>query len=103
MLRRVSHLGLAVRDLDAAIRLYEGVFGLQVTHRWTAEADGMQAAALHVGDLEIELMQPMREDSPVARFIERRGGGPPHVAYKGDDVAEALGKVEEFGVGTGDK
>ena len=103
MLRRVSHLGLAVRDLDAAIRLYEGVFGLQVTHRWTAEADGMQAAALHVGDLEIELMQPTREDSPVARFIERRGEGLHHVAYKVDDVAEALEKVEESGVETVDR
>jgi methylmalonyl-CoA/ethylmalonyl-CoA epimerase len=103
MLRRVSHLGLAVRDLDAAIRLYEGAFGLQVTHRWTAEADGMQAAALHVGDLEIELMQPMREDSPVARFIERRGEGLHHVAYKVDDVAEALEKVEESGVETVDR
>ena len=103
MLRRVSHLGLAVRDLDAAIRLYEGVFGLQVTHRWTAEADGMQAAALHVGDLEIELMQPIRQDSPVARFIERRGEGLHHVAYKVDDVAEALEKVEEFGVETVDR
>ena len=103
MLRRVSHLGLAVRDLDAAIRLYEDVFGLHVTHRWTAEADGMEAASLHVGDLEIELMQPLREDSPVARFIERRGEGLHHVAYKVDDVAEALEKVEESGVETVDR
>jgi methylmalonyl-CoA epimerase len=103
MLRRVSHLGLAVRDLDAAIRLYEGVFGLQVAHRWIAEADGMEAAALHVGDLEIELMQPIREDSPVARFIERRGEGLHHVSYKVDDVAGALGKAQAQGLETVDR
>ena len=55
MLRRISHLGLAVKDLDSAIRLYEGVFGLKVEHRWVAEADRMEAASFKVGALEIEL------------------------------------------------
>ena len=100
MLRRISHLGLAVTDLDAAVRLYEGVFGLKVEHRWVAEADQMKAASFRVGDLEIELMQPLTADSPVGRFIARRGEGIHHVAYKVDDVAEVLEAVRQAGLET---
>ncbi len=98
MLRRVSHLGLAVSDLEAAIRLYEQVFGLRVAHRWVAEADRMEAASFRVGDLEIELMRPLDEDSPIGRFIARRGEGIHHIAYKVDDVADALRRAQEAGV-----
>jgi methylmalonyl-CoA/ethylmalonyl-CoA epimerase len=103
MLRRISHLGLAVKDLDAAIRLYEQVFGLKVAHRWAAEADRMEAATFHIGDLEIELMQPTDDDSPVGRFIARRGEGIHHIAYKVDDVADALVRARESGVQTIDE
>jgi methylmalonyl-CoA/ethylmalonyl-CoA epimerase len=103
MLRQISHLGLAVKDLDAAIRLYEGVFGLKVEHRWVAEADRMEAASFRVGPIEIELMQPLEEDSPVGRFIARRGEGIHHIAYKVDDVAEALTRARESGIDTIDE
>ena len=103
MLRRISHLGLAVKDLDAAIQLYEGVFGLSVAHRWVAEADRMEAATFRLGDLEIELMQPLDEGSPVGRFIARRGEGIHHIAYKVDDVAEALDSARVAGVATIDQ
>ena len=100
MVRRISHLGRAVRDLDAAIRLYQDVFGLEVDHRWVAEADRMQAASLRVGELEIELMQPLEEDSPVGRFLARRGEGIHHIAYKVDDVGGALEEARAVGVET---
>src|SRR5215471_11051414 len=93
MVKRVSHLGLAVKDLDAAILLYEQVFGLRVAHRWVAETDRMEAATFKVGDLEIELMQPLEEDSPIGRFIARRGEGIHHIAYRVEDVAEALNRA----------
>jgi methylmalonyl-CoA epimerase len=102
MLRRVSHLGLAVKDLDAAVRLYEQVFGLRASRRWTAEADRMEAATFQVGDVEIELMQPLEADSPVGRFIASRGEGIHHVAYEVDDVAGALHRLREAGVQTVD-
>jgi len=98
MLRRISHLGLAVKDLDAAIRLYEQVFGLKIAHRWVAEVDRMEAASFHIGDLEIELMQPLEDDSPVGKFIARRGEGIHHIAFKVDDVGEALRLAGEAGV-----
>jgi methylmalonyl-CoA epimerase len=103
MLKRISHLGLAVKDLDAAIRLYEQVFGLRVAHRWVAEADRMEAASFRVGDMEIELMQPLDDDSPVGRFIARRGEGIHHIAYRVDDVADALDRAREAGVATIDQ
>jgi methylmalonyl-CoA/ethylmalonyl-CoA epimerase len=103
MLRRISHLGLAVKDLDAAVRLYEGVFGLEVERRWVAEADQMEAAAFRVGDIEIELMQPLAAESPIGRFIARRGEGIHHVAYKVDDVADALSRARDSGIETIDE
>src|SRR5207248_2939379 len=78
------------KDLDAAIRLYGEVFGLEPAHRWHASDDRMEAASFHVGGIEIELMQPTSEDSPIAKFIAKRGEGIHHVAYKVDDVADAL-------------
>jgi methylmalonyl-CoA/ethylmalonyl-CoA epimerase len=103
MLRRISHLGLAVKDLDAAIALYEEVFGLKVHRRWVAEADRMEAATFHVEGLELELMQPLEDDSPIGRFIARRGEGIHHIAYKVDDVADALQRARESGVQTIDQ
>ncbi len=103
MLRRISHVALAVTDLDAAIQLYEAVFGLSLAHRWVADADRMEAATFRLGDMEIELMQPLDEDSPVGRFIARRGEGIHHIAYEVDDVAEALDSAREAGVATIDQ
>jgi len=103
MVERISHLGLAVKDLDAAIQLYEKVFGLKVAHRWVAEADRMEAASFRVGDLEIELMQPLADDSPVGKFIAKRGEGIHHIAYRVEDVADALHKAREAGVATIDE
>jgi methylmalonyl-CoA epimerase len=103
VLRRISHLGLAVKDLDAAIALYEGVFGLKIAHRWVAEADRLEAASFRVGDMEIELMRPLEDDSPVGRFIARRGEGIHHIAYRVDDVGESLEAAREAGIETIDE
>jgi methylmalonyl-CoA/ethylmalonyl-CoA epimerase len=98
MLRRLSHIGLAVRDLDAAIDLYQRAFGLKLIHRWEAEADGIMAASMRVGELELELMQPTGADTPVGRFLERRGEGIHHLAYRVDDVESALADARAAGL-----
>ena len=103
MIKRLSHLGLAVRDLDAAIQQYVDVFGFELEHRWVAEADGMQAATVRSGEMEIELMQPLAAETPVGRFLERRGEGLHHVCYEVDDVAEALARVQQAGLQTVDE
>jgi len=99
-LKRISHLGFAVSDLERAIELYERAFGLQVKHRWVAREDGMKAASFKVGEVEIELMQPLAPDTPVGRFIAKRGEGLHYVAYKVDDVAEVLDAVRQAGLET---
>ncbi len=103
MIRRISHMGIAVKDLEAAIRLYRDVLGLQPVHRWVAEQDRMEACSFRVGDVEIELMQPLADDSPVGRFIARRGEGIHHVAFEVDDVADALGRAQAAGLETVDQ
>ena len=103
MIKRISHLGFAVRDLDQAIELYEDVFGARVEHRFESAQDRMKAATLRVGEVEIELMQPTAEDSPVGKFIAKRGEGIHHVCYKVDDVAGALQRAAADGMETIDK
>ncbi|HZU16360.1 MAG TPA: methylmalonyl-CoA epimerase [Candidatus Dormibacteraeota bacterium] len=96
--RRVSHLGVAVEDLEAAIELYGRVLGLPLSRRWVAEADRIEVASFRAGDLEIELMRPLDEDSPVARFLARRGPGLHHVAFEVEDVGPALERARAAGL-----
>ena len=103
MIKGISHLGFAVKDLDAAIELYEEVFGAKVEHRFVSDKDKMRAAMVRVGAMEIELMQPLEPDSPVGKFIAKRGEGIHHVCYKTDDVAGALHRASEHGIETIDK
>jgi methylmalonyl-CoA epimerase len=98
LVRRVSHLGVAVTDLEAAITLYSQVLGLPLTRRWVAEADRIEVASCRAGDLEIELMRPLDEASPVARFLARRGPGLHHIAYEVEDVASALERARAAGL-----
>lgn len=104
MIKRISHVGIAVKDLDTAIRLYQDVLGLEPEHRWVAEADRMEACAFRLpGGVELELMQPLEPDSPIGKFIAKRGEGIHHVAFKVDDVASALERAQQDGLETIDK
>jgi catechol 2,3-dioxygenase-like lactoylglutathione lyase family enzyme len=71
----IHHLGLAVEDLDDAVSNYELLFGAEVGDRQTSESQGVEAVALHVGDGHVELMRPLGPDTPVGRFLARRGPG----------------------------
>ena len=86
----VDHVAIAVNDLDAAIRWYAEVFGAVVEHRERVDSDGVDEALVRVADSYVQLLTPTREDSPVARFLARRGEGLHHVAYRVDDCARAL-------------
>jgi methylmalonyl-CoA epimerase len=88
--RGIHHLGVAVDDLDAAVSTYERLFGAEVEHRATVPEQGVEAAALRVGSDLVELLEPLEADTPVGRFIAKRGPGMHHVAYEVDDVAAAL-------------
>jgi methylmalonyl-CoA epimerase len=97
LLTEIDHLAIAVRDLDAAIAWYEDVFGATVAHREVVESDGVEEALLAVAESYIQLLTPIRDDSPVAGFLEKRGEGIHHVGYRVDDVAQALDALRAQG------
>jgi methylmalonyl-CoA/ethylmalonyl-CoA epimerase len=96
-LTEIDHVAIAVPDLEAAIQYYRDTFGCEVAHREVVEADGVEEALLRVADSYIQLLQPVRDDSPVAKFLERRGPGLHHVGYRVADCAAALARVKAQG------
>jgi methylmalonyl-CoA/ethylmalonyl-CoA epimerase len=97
LLTAVDHVGIAVRDLDAAVAWYQKTFGATVARRERIESDGVDEALLAVGSSYIQLLTPFTEASPLARFLERHGEGIHHVGYRVDDCAAALASVREAG------
>ncbi len=95
--RGIHHLGLAVADLDAAIDTYANLLGGVVEHRAVVPDQAVEAASVLVGDGRVELLAATEPDSPVGRFLERRGAGMHHVAYEVDDVAVAIEALERAG------
>ena len=89
---------MAVEDLDEAIALYQDRLGMPVQHRETVAQFGVEAVLLGIGDGHVELLKPFEADSGVARFLERRGPGMHHVAFRTDDIDSALASVRAAGV-----
>jgi len=94
----IDHVGVAVSDLDRAIALYEGTFGMPLVHRETVEEQGVEAALLDVGDGHVELLSPLGPDTVVGKFVEKRGEGLHHVAYRVDDIDAVLAELKDAGV-----
>jgi methylmalonyl-CoA/ethylmalonyl-CoA epimerase len=97
LLTEIDHVAIAVVDMDAAIAWYQDVFGATVEHRENVESDGVYEALLRVADSYIQLLTPTREDSPVAKYLAKKGEGLHHVAYRVVDCAEALEAVKASG------
>src|SRR5438132_11219873 len=87
---RLHHVGVAVADLEPAIEMYTSLFGAELTHRASNEKDGLEAAFLQMGDAEIELLAPLRDDSAVGKFLAKRRPGMHHVAYAVADLRQAM-------------
>ncbi|HZM55574.1 MAG TPA: methylmalonyl-CoA epimerase [Acidimicrobiales bacterium] len=97
LLTEVDHVAIAVRDLDAAIAYYEETFGAAVVHRERVDSDGVEEALIKVADSYVQLLTPTRVDSPVAKYLEKKGEGLHHVGYRVDDCAAALQSVKDHG------
>jgi methylmalonyl-CoA epimerase len=95
--RGIHHLGVAVDDLDEAIATYERLFGATVEHRDALAEQGVEAVSLLVGDSRVELLAPTGEDTPVGRFLARRGPGMHHVALASSDVEGTLRELAAAG------
>ena len=98
MLNRIDHLGYAVEDIEAASEFYKNNFGATPGEPEVVEEQGIVATMFRVGESRIELVQPTRPDSPVGRFLAKRGEGFHHVAFEVDDLREALAQLKRNGV-----
>jgi methylmalonyl-CoA/ethylmalonyl-CoA epimerase len=98
MFQRVDHIGVAVTDLDAAIALHESGYAMALVHREIVEEQGVEAVLLDVGEGHVELLAPLAEDTPVGKFLARRGPGLHHVAYQVTDIEASLAGLRERGL-----
>jgi methylmalonyl-CoA/ethylmalonyl-CoA epimerase len=93
----IDHVAIAVNDLEAAIAYYRDVYGAVVDHREIVESDGVEEALLKVADSYIQLLTPTRADSPVAKYLEKKGEGLHHIGYRVADCGVALEAVKAAG------
>ena len=97
LLTEIDHVAIAVHDLGAAIDWYREVFGALVDHREVVDSDGVEEALLKVAESYVQLLTPTRDDSPVAKYLEKKGEGLHHIGYRVDDCAVALQAVKDAG------
>jgi methylmalonyl-CoA/ethylmalonyl-CoA epimerase len=95
---RIDHIGVAVDDLDAALALYERDYAMTLVHRETVTQQGVEAVLLDVGENHVELLAPIGPDTPVGKFLAKKGPGMHHVAYQVDDIESALATLKEAGL-----
>jgi methylmalonyl-CoA/ethylmalonyl-CoA epimerase len=95
--RVIHHLGVAVEDLDEAVDTYERLFGAELEHRELVPEQGVEAAAVRVGESRVELLASLGDDTPVGKFLAKRGPGMHHVAYAVDDLPATLAQLAGAG------
>ncbi|HEV8207857.1 MAG TPA: methylmalonyl-CoA epimerase [Acidimicrobiia bacterium] len=97
VLTEIDHVAIAVRDLDDAVEYYRTTYGVDPVHREVVDNDGVEEVLLRVADSYIQLLTPVRDDSPVAKYLDKNGEGIHHIAYRVDDCAAALDRVKREG------
>jgi len=97
MFAAIDHVGVAVKSIDDGLALY-GSFGLEAAHREVVEDQGVEAALLDVGGSHVELLAPLSEDTPVGKFLAKKGSGLHHVAYRVEDINQTLADLNDEGV-----
>src|SRR5204863_778545 len=95
---RIDHVGIAVSDLDAAIELYKAGYAMELVHRETVDEQGVEAVLLDVGENHVELLAPLGEDTPVGKFLAKKGPGLHHVAYQTADIEAELSRLKQAGL-----
>ena len=94
---RIEHIGIATRALEDSLKFWRDALGLEVIHTEVVEEQGVRVAMLPLGEPRIELLEPTREDSPVAKFLEKRGAGIHHIAVRVADIGATLNELKEKG------
>jgi methylmalonyl-CoA/ethylmalonyl-CoA epimerase len=98
VLRDIDHVGIATRDLDAAVEHYRRAFGIEPGHREIVDDQGVEEVLFEVGTSYVQLLGALGPDTPVGKFLERRGEGIHHVGYRVNEVASALARLKDLGV-----
>jgi methylmalonyl-CoA/ethylmalonyl-CoA epimerase len=98
VLKGVDHIAIAVGDLDASIKQFKEQFGVPVKHREIVESNGVEIALIEVGGTAIELVQGITENSPIKRYVEKKGPGIHHIAFEVEDILDTLSKLEAAGI-----
>ncbi|MFZ5647183.1 MAG: methylmalonyl-CoA epimerase [Bacillota bacterium] len=98
MIKKIDHIGIAVKDINEAVKLYEGLLGLRVTEIEEVAEQKVRVAFLPTGDSEVELLESTSPDGPIARFIEKNGEGIQHIAFRVENLEEKLAELKEKGV-----
>jgi methylmalonyl-CoA/ethylmalonyl-CoA epimerase len=98
MVGKVDHIGIAVKNLEESLKFYEDVLGIKCVADEVVEEQKVKTAFLPLGDTEIELLESTSEDGPIAKFIEKKGEGIQHIAYKVDDIEKALEELKAKGI-----
>ena len=98
MFARIDHIGVAVESIDDALKLYEASYEMTLVHREVVEEQGVEAVLLDLGENHVELLQPLGPDTPVGKYLAKRGAGIHHVAYQVTDIDAELARLREAGV-----
>ena len=94
---KINHLGIATNGIDEALKFWQDALGLENVHTETVEDQKVRVAMLPIGDTKIELLEATSEDSPIAKFLEKRGGGIHHIAVEVENIEESLVKLKKEG------
>ncbi len=95
---KISHLGIATKGIDEALKFWQDALGLENIHTETVEDQKVRVAMLPLGETNIELLEPISEDSPIQKFLEKRGGGIHHIAVEVENIEESLVKLKNQGM-----
>ncbi len=98
MFARIDHIGIAVESIDEALKTYEQAYAMPLVHREVVEEQGVEAVLLDVGENHVELLQPLGPDTPVGKYLARRGPGIHHVAYQVQDIDSELERLRGAGI-----
>lgn len=95
---KIDHIGIATKGIDEALKFWSGALGLEDVHSETVEDQKVRVAMLPIGESRIELLEPTSDDSPISKFLEKRGGGIHHIAVEVEDIVAALEKLKARGM-----
>jgi len=96
--KKVDHIGIAVKNLDETLKFYQDILGLKCVDTEVVAEQKVRVAFLPIGDTEIELLESTEEDGPIAKFIEKKGEGIQHIAFKVDNIEEAIEEMKAKGM-----